>query len=100
MPYISTLTADVTNKKPGDPVYSADWNALASAVVHLSEEKLDRTDNALQGDLNVPGSLAVDGATTLHQGVTVAGPARLQAELSVGCRAAWLSTARRRCTRG
>jgi streptogramin lyase len=84
MPYISTLTADVTNKKPGDPVYSADWNALASAVVHLSEEKLDRTDNALQGDLNVPGSLAVDGATTLHQGVTVAGLAQLQAELSVG----------------
>ena len=53
-------------------------------MIHLSENKLDRTDNALQGDLNVPGSLAVDGATTLHQGVTVAGPARLQAELSVG----------------
>ena len=84
MPYASTLTADVTNKKPGDPIRSADWNALVTEVIHLSENKLDRTDNALQGDLNVPGSLAVDGATTLHQGVTVAGPARLQAELSVG----------------
>ena len=84
MPYVSTLTADVTNKKPGDPIRSADWNALVTEVIHLSENKLDRTDNALQGDLNVPGSLAVDGATTLHQGVTVAGPARLQAELSVG----------------
>ena len=84
MAYVSTLTADVTNKKPGDPIRSADWNALVTEVIHLSENKLDRTDNALQGDLNVPGSLAVDGATTLHQGVTVAGPARLQAELSVG----------------
>ena len=84
MPYASTLTADVTRKKPGDPIRSADWNALVTEVIHLSENKLDRTDNALQGDLNVPGSLAVDGATTLHQGVMVAGPARLQAELSVG----------------
>jgi DNA-binding beta-propeller fold protein YncE len=83
LPYVSTLTADVTDKKPGELVYSADWNALASAVVHLSENKLDRADNALQGDLNVPGSLAVDGATTLQQGVTVAGLAQLQQGLSV-----------------
>ncbi|MCX6043285.1 MAG: 6-bladed beta-propeller, partial [Caldilinea sp.] len=31
----------------------------------------------------MPGSLAVDGATTLHQGVTVAGPAELQQGLAV-----------------
>ena len=84
MAYVSTLTPDVTHKKPGDPIRAADWNALVNEVVDLGASKLDRTDNALQGDLNVPGSLAVDGATTLHQGVTVAGLAQLQAELSVG----------------
>jgi streptogramin lyase len=83
MAYVSTLTPDVTHKKPGDPIRAADWNALVTEVVDLGASKLDRTDNALQGDLSVPGSLAVDGATTLHQGVTVAGPAQLQQGLAV-----------------
>ncbi|MFZ4850717.1 MAG: hypothetical protein ACOYL7_16460, partial [Caldilinea sp.] len=83
MAYVSTLTTDVTNKKPGDPIRSADWNALAAEVANLSASKLDREDNPLKGDLTVPDNLTVDGATTLRQELTVAGPARLQAELAV-----------------
>ena len=73
MAYVSTLPADVTNKKPGDPIRSADWNALASEVVNLSENKLDRADNSLKGDLNVPGSLTVAGSAALHQGLKITG---------------------------
>lgn len=73
MAYVSSLTADVTNKKPGDPIRSADWNALAAEVANLSASKLDREDNPLQGDLTVPGSLTVTGTAAVKQGLRVTG---------------------------
>ena len=38
MAYVSSLTADVTNKKPGDPIRSADWNQLGAEVLAVGQE--------------------------------------------------------------
>lgn len=83
MPFVSSLTPELTNKKTGDLIKAADWNTLATEVVNLSNSMLGRDGGGVEGDLHLQGALAVDGATTLHQGLTVAGPARLQAELAV-----------------
>lgn len=115
MAYVSSLTADVTNKKPGDPIRSADWNQLGAEVLAVGQEVsslqqgvadlnnlmgaqvsglrqenaalLQRVDlataqlarsrftGAVDGDLRVSGALAVDGATTLRQGLELTGGA-------------------------
>ena len=95
MPFVSSLTPELTNKKTGDLIKAADWNTLATEVANLSNSMLGRDGGGVEGDLHVQGALAVDGATTLRQGLTVdgatalrqdltvAGLARLQGELSV-----------------
>lgn len=115
MPFVSTLTADIAQKKPGDPIRSADWNQLGAEVLGVGQEVsslqqgvadlnnlmgvqvsglrqevtalLRRVDSttaelakgrftgAVQGDLRVSGALAVDGATTLRNGLELAGGA-------------------------
>lgn len=38
MPFVSTLTADIVQKKPGDPIRSADWNQLGAEVLGVGQE--------------------------------------------------------------
>lgn len=38
MPFVSSLTADITQKKPGDPIRSADWNQLGAEVLAVGKE--------------------------------------------------------------
>ncbi|MFZ4850197.1 MAG: hypothetical protein ACOYL7_13800, partial [Caldilinea sp.] len=83
MPFVSSLTSELTNKKTGDLIKAADWNTLATEVANLSNSMLGRDGGGVEGDLHVQGALAVDGATALRQDLTVAGLARLQGELSV-----------------
>jgi DNA-binding beta-propeller fold protein YncE len=83
MPFVSSLTPELTNKKTGDLIKAADWNTLATEVANLSNSMLGRDGGGVEGDLHVQGALAVDGATALRQELTVAGLARLQGELSV-----------------
>lgn len=61
MAFVSSLTQDDANKKPGDLIKSADWNAVVGEVVALGKAKLDRDGDTLYGELNVAGTLAVDG---------------------------------------
>ena len=108
MAFVSTLTADITQKKPGDPIRSADWNQLGAEVLGVGQEVSSlsqavdnltrlgaemndalsravadlraeasgsRFTGAVDGDLRVAGTLAVDGATTLRKGLELAGGA-------------------------
>lgn len=77
MPFVSSLTRELTNKKTGDLIKATDWNTLATEVANLSNSMLGREGGGVEGDLHVQGALAVVGATTVD------GPARLNADLSV-----------------
>ncbi|MBI1299354.1 6-bladed beta-propeller [bacterium] len=77
MPFVSSLTPELTNKKTGDLIKATDWNTLATEVANLSNSMLGREGGGVEGDLHVQGALAVVGATTVD------GPARLNADLSV-----------------
>ncbi len=66
-------------KKPGDLMKSDEWNSLNAEVVRLGTDKIDRTGDAVKGDLtvtgkvNVSGPLSVTGASTLTGNTSVGG---------------------------
>lgn len=62
MAFLSSLTEDDYNKKAGDLIKSADWNALVSEVVSLGQAKADREGDVIHGELAVTGDLSVGGA--------------------------------------
>src|SRR5437762_2476884 len=66
-------------KKPGDLMKSEEWNSLNAEVMRLGTDKIDRTGDAVKGDLtvtgkvNVGGPLSVTGASTLTGNTSVGG---------------------------
>jgi hypothetical protein len=67
-----------SDKKAGDLIRSADWNAVGTEVVRLGIDKISRVgEESLDGPLTVRGALAV-GAGSAGGGLTVKG------DLSVG----------------
>ena len=67
-----------TDKKAGDLIRSADWNAMGAEVVRLGSDKIGRAgEESLEGPLTVRGALAV-GAGSAGGGLSVRG------DLSVG----------------
>jgi hypothetical protein len=67
-----------TEKKPGELIRSADWNAVGTEVVRLGIDKISRAgEESLDGPLTVRGTLSV-GAGSAGGGLTVKG------DLSVG----------------
>lgn len=67
-----------TDKKAGDLIRSADWNAVGTEVARLGSDKISRVgEESLDGPLTVRGALAV-GAGSAGGGLTVKG------DLSVG----------------
>ncbi|MBU6349444.1 MAG: hypothetical protein KGS73_04760 [Chloroflexi bacterium] len=61
MAFLSGLTPDDYNKKPGDLIKSSDWGMLVSDVIGLGKAKLDRDGDTLHGTLSVAGALTMDG---------------------------------------
>jgi hypothetical protein len=61
MAFLSGLTPDDYNKKPGDLIKSSDWGMLVSDVIGLGKAKLDRDGDTLHGTLSVAGALTIDG---------------------------------------
>lgn len=67
-----------SDKKAGDLIRSADWNAVGAEVMRLGGDKISRVgEESLDGPLTVRGALAV-GAGSAGGGLTVKG------DLSVG----------------
>jgi hypothetical protein len=53
------------DKKAGDVLKSADWNAGMQEVVRLDKDKVDRTGDTITGSLAIGNALTVVGNTTL-----------------------------------
>lgn len=64
------MTFNPTSKNPGDLIRSADWNDAIDEVVRLEDAKVDRTGDAISGDLTVGNTLGV-GVSSVEDGAVL-----------------------------
>ncbi|HEV3050789.1 MAG TPA: hypothetical protein VGX50_10790, partial [Longimicrobium sp.] len=71
------------NVKAGDPVRSAEWNAMGAEVARLGTDKISRTgEESLDGPLTVRGALTV-GTESAGGSLSVRGDLRVDAAVHV-----------------
>jgi hypothetical protein len=69
------LDENITQKAAGDPIKSADWNALAAETNRLDAAKLDTVGGTLSGLLTAAGGLSTPSLFSPTVGVQLLKPA-------------------------
>jgi hypothetical protein len=69
------LDENITHKAAGDPIKSADWNALAAETNRLDAAKLDTVGGTLSGLLTAAGGLSTPSLFSPTVGIQLLKPA-------------------------
>jgi hypothetical protein len=69
-----TLDNQLGTKKPGDPILSSDWNAVANETIRLDSAKLDQAGGTVSGLLTATGGLNASALVSNSLGLSVFTP--------------------------